>query len=119
MPPSTLLIFLYVVVPLRRIWEKEKIVLYRIRERKCWFWKETKYLKLIPTETGNNKELENLIEGAKDNYYPMMDSDEIDNLVTNIVIEKYGLKAYDLNIVYLIEYLYMIIDCLLINFDML
>ncbi len=46
----------------------------------------------------NNSELEKLIEGAKENYYPMMDSDEIDNLVTNTVIEKYGLKAYDLAI---------------------
>lgn len=46
----------------------------------------------------NNAELEKLIEGAKDNYYPMMDSDEIDNLVTNTVINKYGLKSYDLAI---------------------
>ena len=46
----------------------------------------------------NNEDLEKLIEGAKDNYYPMMDSDEVDNLVTNTVIEKYGLKAYDLSI---------------------
>ncbi len=46
----------------------------------------------------NNIELEKLIESAKDNYYPMMESDEIDNLVTNTVIEKYGLKAYDLTI---------------------
>ncbi len=45
-----------------------------------------------------NSELEKLIEGAKDNYYPIMDSDEVDNLVTNTVIEKYGLKAYDLSI---------------------
>jgi hypothetical protein len=46
----------------------------------------------------SNQELENLIEGAKDNYYPMMESEEIDKLVTNTVIEKYGLKAYDLSI---------------------
>ncbi len=45
-----------------------------------------------------NSELEKLIEGSKDNYYPMMDSDEVDNLVTNTVIEKYGLKSYDLSI---------------------
>ena len=45
-----------------------------------------------------NTELEKLIEGSKENYYPMMDSDEVDNLVTNTVIEKYGLTAYDLSI---------------------
>lgn len=44
----------------------------------------------------NNEELEKLIEGAKDNYYPMMDSEQIDRLVTNTVIEKYGLTSYDL-----------------------
>lgn len=52
----------------------------------------------LPVVELNNQELEKLIEGAKDNYYPMMENDEIDNLVTNTVIEKYGLKAYDLSI---------------------
>ena len=52
----------------------------------------------LPIVEMNNLELENLIEGAKDNYYPMMESEEIDKLVTNTVIEKYGLKAYDLSI---------------------
>ena len=47
----------------------------------------------LPVVEINNQELEKLIEGAKDNYYPMMENDEIDNLVTNTVIEKYGLKA--------------------------
>ena len=46
----------------------------------------------------NNKDLESLIEGSKENYYPVMENDEIDNLVTNTVIEKYGLTAYDLSI---------------------
>jgi hypothetical protein len=52
----------------------------------------------LPLVEVNNQELEKLIDGAKENYYPMMESDEIDRLVTNIVIEKYGLKAYDLSI---------------------
>ena len=52
----------------------------------------------LPLVEMNNQELENLIEGAKDNYYPIMESEEIDKLVTNTVIEKYGLKAYDLSI---------------------
>ena len=46
----------------------------------------------------NNSELEKLIDNAKDNYFPVMDSDEVDNLVTNTVIDQYGLKAYDLSI---------------------
>ena len=52
----------------------------------------------LPFVETSNQELETLIEGAKDNYYPMMDSEEVDRLVTNTVIEKYGLVAYDLSI---------------------
>ena len=58
---------------------------------------ETKIMQLGVVEV-NNEELEKLIEGAKDNYYPMMDSEQIDRLVTNTVIEKYGLTSYDLSI---------------------
>ncbi len=46
----------------------------------------------------NNNDLENLISGAKENYYPVMDSDAIDNLITNKVIDEYKLMAYDLTI---------------------
>ena len=58
---------------------------------------QTKVGQLIVVET-NNEQLEKLIEGAKENYYPMMDSDAVDHLITNTVIDKYGLKAYDLTI---------------------
>ena len=58
---------------------------------------QTKVGQLIVVET-NNDQLEKLIDGAKENYYPMMDSDAVDHLVTNTVIDKYGLKAYDLTI---------------------
>lgn len=58
---------------------------------------ETKIGQLIMVEA-NNEELEKLIDGAKDNYYPMMDNDAIDKLVTNTVMDKYGLISYDLNI---------------------
>jgi len=44
----------------------------------------------------NNDELEDLISGAKENYYPVMDSDAIDKLITNTVINNYKLMAYDL-----------------------
>ena len=44
----------------------------------------------------NNNELESFISGSKENYYPMMDSDAIDNLITNTVIDKYKLMTYDL-----------------------
>ena len=44
----------------------------------------------------NNDDLENLISGAKENYYPVMDSDAIDNLITNTVIDKYKLMTYEL-----------------------
>ena len=44
----------------------------------------------------NNDDLENLISGAKENYYPVMDSDAIDNLITNTVIDNYKLMTYDL-----------------------
>ena len=43
----------------------------------------------------NNNELEKLIEGAKENYYPMMDADAVDKLIT---IDEYGLISYDLSI---------------------
>jgi len=46
----------------------------------------------------NNNDLETLISGAKENYYPVMDSDAIDNLITNTVIDNYKLMAYDLTI---------------------
>ncbi len=58
---------------------------------------ETKIMQLPVVEV-NNEELEKLIVGAKDNYYPMMDSEQIDRLVTNTVIEKYGLVSFDLSI---------------------
>lgn len=58
---------------------------------------EQKVMQLGVVEAYND-ELEKLIDGSKDNYYPMMESDEIDNLVTNTVIEKYGLTSYDLSI---------------------
>ena len=52
----------------------------------------------LGTVEANNADLEKLIDGARENYYPMMESDEVDKLVTNTVIEKYGLTAYDLTI---------------------
>lgn len=52
----------------------------------------------LPVVEKNNSDLEGLIEGAKDNYYPMMDSDAIDNLITNKVIDEYKLMSYDLTI---------------------
>lgn len=52
----------------------------------------------LPVVEKNNSDLEGLIEGAKDNYYPMMDSDAIDNLITNKVIDEYKLMSYDLSI---------------------
>ena len=52
----------------------------------------------LPVVEKNNSDLEGLIEGAKDNYYPMMDSDAIDNLITNKVIDEYKLMSYDLEI---------------------
>ena len=58
---------------------------------------EQKIMQLIFVEDNNN-ELEKLIAGAKENYYPMMDADAIDNLITNKVIDEYGLMAYELNI---------------------
>ena len=58
---------------------------------------QSKIMQLDTVEI-NNEELEKLIDGAKDNYYPMMDSEQVDRLVTNTVIEKYGLMAYDLSI---------------------
>ncbi len=42
--------------------EKRGIVLYRIRERECWFWDETKYLKLIGCSARNFSDLENAIQ---------------------------------------------------------
>ena len=50
----------------------------------------------LPLVEKNNSDLEGLIEGAKDNYYHMMDSDAIDNLITNKVIDEYKLMSYDL-----------------------
>ncbi|MCR5727362.1 MAG: hypothetical protein K6G24_07840 [Lachnospiraceae bacterium] len=46
----------------------------------------------------NNDELEKLIAGAKENYYPMMDSDAVDKLITTKVINEYKLMSYDLSI---------------------
>ncbi len=40
---------------------ENRIVLYRIRESECWFWKEDAYLRLIPTSTQNDLELNNAI----------------------------------------------------------
>ena len=44
----------------------------------------------------NNDDLENLISGSKENYYPVMDNDAVDNLITNKVIDEYKLMTYDL-----------------------
>lgn len=52
----------------------------------------------LPVVEKNNSDLEGLIESAKDNYYPMMDSDAVDNLITNKVIDEYKLMSYDLSI---------------------
>ncbi|MBO4583461.1 MAG: hypothetical protein J5756_00165 [Clostridia bacterium] len=41
---------------------KNGIVLFRIRERECWFWRENSYLKLIPVSTRNDEELNNAIQ---------------------------------------------------------
>ena len=37
------------------------IVLFRIRERKCWFWSEDSFLHLIPASTQDDSELNNAI----------------------------------------------------------
>ena len=58
---------------------------------------EQKIMQLVFVEDNNN-ELEKLIEGAKENYYPMMDADAVDKLITNKVIDEYGLMSYDLSI---------------------
>lgn len=52
----------------------------------------------LPVVKKNNDDLENLISGSKENYYPVMDSDAIDNLITNKVIDEYKLMTYDLTI---------------------
>ena len=58
---------------------------------------EQKVMQLVLVQS-NNQELEGFISGSKENYYPMMDSDAIDNLITNTVIDKYNLMTYDLMI---------------------
>lgn len=58
---------------------------------------ESKIIELVGVQENNN-ELESLIAGAKENYYPVMDSDAIDHLITNKVIDDYNLMAYDLTI---------------------
>lgn len=45
-----------------RLCRENGIVLYRIREKDCWFWSEDDYLRLIPCESANEKELENAIQ---------------------------------------------------------
>ena len=42
--------------------KSQRITLFRIRERNCWFWNEDSYLKLIPCESGSDQELENAIQ---------------------------------------------------------
>lgn len=42
--------------------EKNKIKLIRIREKCCWFWPESAFLKCISVESGNNESLEKAIE---------------------------------------------------------
>lgn len=44
-----------------------------------------------------NEELETLIRGAREHYYPMMSSDEIDHYITELVLE-YGMFIYSLTI---------------------
>ncbi len=58
---------------------------------------EQKIAQLMEVQA-NNDELEKLIAGAKENYYPMMDSDAIDKLITTKVIKDYKLMSYDLSI---------------------
>lgn len=58
---------------------------------------EQEVMQLVLVQS-NNQELEGFISGSKENYYPMMDSDAIDNLITNTVIDKYNLMTYDLMI---------------------
>lgn len=41
--------------------ESKNIILYRIRERACWFWQETAYLKLIPCSAKDFSDLNNAI----------------------------------------------------------
>ena len=55
-------------------------------------------ISLLMDVEANNEQLEGFISGAKDNYYPVMDSDAIDKLITNKVINEYKLMTYDLNI---------------------
>ena len=42
--------------------EKNKIKLIRIREKSCWFWPQTAYLKCISAESGSNDSLKEAIE---------------------------------------------------------
>lgn len=58
---------------------------------------EMKIAQLLNVQ-GYNEELESLIAGAKENYYPMMDSSEIGKLVTDLVIDRYKMAVYDLKI---------------------
>lgn len=58
---------------------------------------EAKVSQLMFVE-GANQKLEQLIIDARENYYPMMTSDEIGNYITNMVIDDYGLGVYSLNI---------------------
>jgi len=40
---------------------QNNIVLYRVRERNCWFWPMSSHLKLIPVTSGDNSSLANAI----------------------------------------------------------
>lgn len=42
--------------------QSNKIKLIRIREKSCWFWPESAYLKCISAESGNNESLKQAIE---------------------------------------------------------
>lgn len=58
---------------------------------------QMKIAQLITVES-NNEELEGLIAGSKAEFYPIMESEEIGNFVTDMVIDKYGMSIYDLTI---------------------
>lgn len=58
---------------------------------------QTKISQLMTVESAN-EDLEKLIADSKKDFYPIMESDEIGNYVTDMVIDKYGMSIYDLTI---------------------
>ena len=47
-----------------KICEKHKIILIRVRENNCWFWKENEYLKCLSVSSGNKKDLSECIKNV-------------------------------------------------------